>query len=173
MRLRVVRRRAVEFRRRSGPIADKTRGRRRSGPWRAAGSVRTSITRKRYFACRGVRPSILGAMLHLPCSIIIDADLIAYDEQGRPDPGGLERGANANLCVWCFDLLTLHGHDLRAQPLVRRKERLLRIIETAGDSRVRYSEHYDDARLLQAAGNAGGIISKRTGAPYRPGRSGD
>ena len=141
---------------------------------RGAGRVRLYSIEGDEFTRR--YPSIVGAMLHLPCSVVIDAELTACTEDGRPDVGALVRGATTGLRVWCFDLLAIHGNDLRAQPLAQRKERLARMIAAAGDARLRYSNHFDDmACLLKTCKGRQpqGIVSKQKKAPYRAGPSGD
>jgi bifunctional non-homologous end joining protein LigD len=106
-------------------------------------------------------------------SFIIDAELTASDEHGRPDFRALLRRktTEAPLCVWGFDLLHLDGADLRQEPLVERKARLSQLL-AVGAPLLRYAESFDDgAALLRAAEGMQleGIVSKRRDAPYRSG----
>ena len=83
------------------------------------------------------------------------------------------RGA---LQFFVFDALFLSGEDLRALPLVERKERLAQVVRRA-PAAVRFSDHVvgrGKAFFERACKHRlEGIISKRASAPYRPGRGTD
>jgi bifunctional non-homologous end joining protein LigD len=74
---------------------------------------------------------------------------------------------------FAFDLLFLGGLDLRPLPLIERKEALRAIITAPGI--VRFSEHFqeDGPTFLRHACLLGveGVVSKRSDAPYRSGRT--
>ena len=113
-------------------------------------------------------------VVYLP-DCIIDAELVACDTDGKPDFRALMR-KDPNLCLWCFDLLELHGEDLRPLPLIERKDKLRAILIEADDDRLRYSEEFDDPmKLLATVDKMGleGVISKRRSAPYRSGTQKD
>jgi bifunctional non-homologous end joining protein LigD len=115
-------------------------------------------------------PAIRDACLHLPNSVI-DAELVASDEDGRPDFTAI-RGNHPNLCVWCFDLMEIAAQDIRSLPLVERREKLCDVLIQIEDDTLRYSEEFTDpAKLLAAADKMGleGIVSKRRTAPYLSG----
>ena len=86
-----------------------------------------------------------------------------------------DAGNAAGLVFFLFDLLHLDGEDLRARPLIDRKERLRALLANAAPS-LRYSDHvtgqgpasYEKACALQVEG----IVSKRADAPYAPGNRG-
>ena len=83
------------------------------------------------------------------------------------------RGGDANLCIWCFDLLAQDGNDIRELPLVQRKARLRDILIDVDDERLRYSEEFDDpVKLLAVAEKMGleGVVSKRKDRPYKSGK---
>jgi bifunctional non-homologous end joining protein LigD len=115
-------------------------------------------------------PTVPPAVAALPvASAIIDGEIAAYDETGKPDFNALLRRRASGVCVWCFDLLGLGGEDLRPFPLAERKERLIALLSLADDERLRVSESFDDGeKLLEAAGrlNLEGIVSKKRSAPY-------
>jgi ATP-dependent DNA ligase len=118
---------------------------------------------------------IRDSLIALPArSAIIDAELVACDNDGKPDFDKLMAGEHDNLCAWCFDLLELNGHDLRALPLVRRKQRLRNLIIKADDHVLRYSDEFPDpVKLLRVVHDMGleGIVSKRRDQPYRSGKN--
>jgi bifunctional non-homologous end joining protein LigD len=112
---------------------------------------------------------------------LIDGEIVAVDHDGLPDFSALQaaiaEGKTGNLIFFAFDLLFAEGEDLRALPLVERKERLKQLLESRkGKARlVRYVEHFDEdgESVLESAQklHLEGIISKRRDAPYRSGRT--
>lgn len=79
----------------------------------------------------------------------------------------LSDGDVENLVLFAFDLLHLHGTDLRKQPLTERKSPLKKLLDTQGQgstSLIRYVDHFEapaDAVLESACRmNLEGIISK-------------
>jgi len=85
------------------------------------------------------------------------------------------RRADTALVYFAFDLLAVDGEDLRQQPIERRKERLRALLAETGDGVLRFSDHVrgDGPAFLGQACKLGleGVVSKRVGTPYRPGRN--
>ncbi|KAB2857126.1 MAG: DNA ligase D, partial [Bauldia sp.] len=85
----------------------------------------------------------------------------------------LARGRSDRFVFYVFDLLYLDGYDLRAAPLVARKELLEKIVG-GGAGVVRYSRHFEEegALVLRHACRLSleGVVSKLRDAPYRAGR---
>jgi bifunctional non-homologous end joining protein LigD len=112
---------------------------------------------------------------------LIDGEIVALNHDGLPDFSALQAaiadGKTNSLIFFAFDLLFAEAEDLRALPLVERKERLKQLLESRkGKARlVRYVEHFDEdgETVLKSAQRMSleGIISKRRDAPYRSGRS--
>jgi len=119
---------------------------------------------------------------------IIDGEIIAPDEKGRPsferlqprmmamDVFAIERLTTERpIYYYAFDLLYLNGHDLRDLPLERRKTALQSILRP--NRVVRYSESFEGnpKELLEAVRAQGleGLIAKRRDSRYRPGRVSD
>jgi bifunctional non-homologous end joining protein LigD len=112
---------------------------------------------------------------------LIDGEIVAVDHNGLPDFSALQAaiadGKTGNLIFFAFDLLFAGGEDLRALPLVERKERLKQLLESRKSKArlIRYVEHFDEdgASVLESAQKLSleGIISKRRDAPYRSGRT--
>lgn len=126
------------------------------------------------------RYAALTASLHaLPVrTAIIDAELIACDQNGQPDFRDLMRArAKAqNLCCVAFDLLQLGSTDLRRSPLSERRVRLQGLLDATPSAGVQFSEAFDDgAALLAEAEKLGieGIVSKRQASSYVSGRTRD
>jgi bifunctional non-homologous end joining protein LigD len=90
---------------------------------------------------RSVRDSLLALSAH---SAIIDGELVACDIDGKPDFKAL-MGRNANVCVWCFDLMALDERDLRELPLMERRGALRELlVDAAHDVTLRFSEEFGD-----------------------------
>ncbi|MGO8093251.1 non-homologous end-joining DNA ligase [Rhizobium leguminosarum] len=131
-------------------------------------------------------PAIKQAAMWLPVgTAILDGEAVVLDEQGRSDFGLLQqslggRGGKAmssDAIFMAFDLLYFDGHDLRNSELDMRRHLLEDLVPAEGQGDIRLSEEVeaDGDTLLRIAYEHGleGIIAKRRGAPYRPGRLGD
>lgn len=120
-------------------------------------------------------PAIRDSLLTLPAaSAIIDAEIVAYVSDGKPDFRALTENATGPLCAWCFDLLELNGQDLRSLPLIARRVHLRHLLARADDDGLRYSEEFPDPlKLLAAVNDAGleGTVSKLGYQPYRSGKN--
>jgi bifunctional non-homologous end joining protein LigD len=119
---------------------------------------------------------------------ILDAEIVALDEEGRPsfsrlqprimatDPNAVAHLARTRpVVLYVFDLLYLNGRDLRQAPLIERKRLLKSVLRPAAV--VRYSDHFEDRgrELLEAARAKGleGIVAKRAASVYEARRSHD
>ena len=82
-----------------------------------------SRNRKRF---NGRFPDIAAAFARLPDDTIIDGEIVAMDESGRPSFSRLQNfSANADaITFYAFDMPMWNGKDLRTQPLDRRRELL-------------------------------------------------
>jgi len=104
-------------------------------------------------------------------SAVLDAEICALDDAGRSSFSLLQQGTGT-LALVVFDLLELDGKPLVREPLEHRRE-LLRGSLDPGVSTVIMSPIFDDgAALLSAAQEQGleGVIAKRDGSSYQPGR---
>ena len=103
-------------------------------------------------------------------SAVLDGEVCALDGNGRSDFSLLQRGAS-QLVFAAFDVLEVDGQPLLDLPLRERRTRLETLIRPGAS--VLVSPQFDDgAALLAAARRHGleGIVAKRAGSPYRPGR---
>ncbi|HTG39391.1 DNA ligase D [Sphingomonas sp.] len=120
-------------------------------------------------------PAIAAAMAAIDTPALIDGEIVAMKD-GKPDFSTLQdaiSNGGGEMILFAFDLLAAGGDDLRALPLVERKQRLQALLP-AGDARIQYAEHVLGAgeKLFDAMCAEGleGIVSKRADAPYRAGR---
>jgi len=81
-------------------------------------------------------PEVAKAVAELPSDTVIDGELVALDENGRPSFDLLEGfGRGAPLVVlYTFDLLMLRGRDVRLCPLEERREQLREIVNRLPDT---------------------------------------
>jgi bifunctional non-homologous end joining protein LigD len=125
--------------------------------------------------------AIAAAFKALPLgTALIDGELVVENENGSSDFSALQadlsEGRDDRFVFYAFDLLYLDGHDLRATPLLARKQALASLL--GGETGIlRLSEHFegDGNLILEHVCRLGleGIVSKLQSAPYRSGRSKD
>ncbi len=116
---------------------------------------------------------------------VLDGELVAFDDDGRPSFERLQRRMNVTsassvrrlaastpVVYAIFDLLYLDGHNLMTLPYEQRRERLEQL-ELGGPAwRVPATHAGNGERLLQATAAQGleGVVAKRLGSRYEPGR---
>ncbi len=131
-------------------------------------------------------PNIVQGLSTIPGSWVIDGEIVAFDEQGRPSFQILQntRTSPHGTAFYAFDLIHLNGVDLQGRPLKERRKLLDALLRKpvkrllAGErTAVRTSP------VLKASGQEAfaaikglgmeGIIGKRSGGRYEAGeRSG-
>lgn len=132
-------------------------------------------------------PELTRALAALPFEdFVLDGELVALDESGRPSFQSLQRRAQKTsrvnldavaletpVTLFAFDLLVLAGRDLRSLPLVDRKAILQRMLPSRGS--VRYADHVEEMgkTFFEQVQDRGleGIIAKKVVSVYRAGRS--
>jgi bifunctional non-homologous end joining protein LigD len=110
---------------------------------------------------------------------VFDGELVATDEEGRPDRQLLEdrmRGraapAQAPLSYLAFDALFLNRRPQLRQPLRRRKARLKRAVQPGNHLFVPDHIQREGVELYQACLERGleGVVAKHTASTYVPGQ---
>jgi bifunctional non-homologous end joining protein LigD len=124
-------------------------------------------------------PQVARAVSRLPAgTALLDGEVAAVLPSGATSFQALQRRSDGGslLVYFVFDLLHLDGWDLREAPLAARKDVLRRLLDAA-PAALRFSDHVRGRGpdFFEAARAQGleGVVSKRAGAPYRPGRGGD
>jgi len=126
--------------------------------------------------------SLVPAFEKLPVKqAILDGELVIVAPNGTSSfqmlQNVLSSGRHDELVFYAFDLLYADGMDLRAAPLVARKEALHGILGGGQDGRVRFSDHVvGNGTVFHAQAcrmNLEGIIAKRTDSPYASKRTKD
>jgi bifunctional non-homologous end joining protein LigD len=104
-------------------------------------------------------------------SCVLDGEVCALDEEGRPSFSAMQQGTGP-IVLYVFDVLEVEGEPLVDLPLEERRTRLEELLD--GRSRaVRLSEAFEDGdALFNAAREQGleGVVAKRVGSRYTPGR---
>jgi bifunctional non-homologous end joining protein LigD len=108
-------------------------------------------------------------LAELPRDLVLDGEIIAADDEGRPRFTALMFGHRPAEYV-VFDVLKSEGRDLRGLPLWRRKMTLSRVAREHG--LIPIDSIASQGRALFAAvceRDLEGIVAKRRGDPYGPG----
>ena len=108
-------------------------------------------------------------------STILDGEIVALDEEGIPRFQLLQKWQKrptAPVVYVLFDLLWDNGRDLTSKSVVRRRERLQEIITPVAGIQVGGYLEKRGIDLFRLAKEKGleGIIAKRKGSTYQPGR---
>ncbi len=116
---------------------------------------------------------------------VLDAEIVAFDDDGRNSFEALQQRMNLTnereikrtaqkvpVAMVAFDLLWLDGRDLTGLPLEQRRELLTTIVEE--DDRLQLVTHVqgsgrDFTETARALGLEG-VVAKRTGSRYLPGK---
>src|SRR5437870_1519308 len=120
-------------------------------------------------------PYIVEALADLPVGTVVDGEVVAVDENGRPDFNLLQnfRAEAARIRYYIFDLLCWEDRDLTQVPMVERRA-LLKSVVVIPDKRIRISDYFEAAPkdLLSAVREQRleGIIGKRKDSRYQPGK---
>jgi bifunctional non-homologous end joining protein LigD len=124
--------------------------------------------------------ALVKAAAKLPAGCLIDGEAVALDDEGRPSfqllQSTLKDQKGANLAFYAFDLLIDRGEDIRKLPNIQRKERLAALLKRV-PAPILYGDHVigRGEELFREICRMGGegIISKKSGAPYRGTRTRD
>jgi bifunctional non-homologous end joining protein LigD len=121
-------------------------------------------------------PSIANALAKLPDDSVVDGEIVALDETGRPSFNVLQNYNHAAtlLQFYAFDLLHLAGKNLRDRPLDDRGDLLRARVMPRMQGEVLFSETLEAtaAEIVAAVRKQGleGLIAKRRDSRYEPGR---
>jgi bifunctional non-homologous end joining protein LigD len=121
-------------------------------------------------------PNVAKALETLPDGTVLDGEIVAVDERGRPVFNELQnyRRTRQPIFYYVFDLLEVKGESLVHLPLRERRARL-EAMKFADPVRLSQTLEAGVDELVRAAGEQGleGIIAKKVSSSYEPGaRSG-
>jgi bifunctional non-homologous end joining protein LigD len=99
-------------------------------------------------------PDVVRGIRELPDDTVIDREIVALDEHGRPSFNLLQGfGTAQSIVLYAFDLLMLRGKDVRLWPLEDRRDSFVRTVKhlpTAAEKRP--APIAPQARCLLAGG---------------------
>ncbi|MFN8038507.1 MAG: non-homologous end-joining DNA ligase [Acidimicrobiales bacterium] len=115
---------------------------------------------------------------------VLDGEVVAFGEEGRPSFGRLQRRMHADpsraphllaevpIVFVAFDLLWLDGTDATPLPYAQRRRLLEALVPDGAHWQVPTAWQGNGAELLAAVEARGleGLVAKRVDAPYEPGR---
>ena len=122
-----------------------------------------------------VYPSVARTIGELKApSALVDGELVAIDEAGRPSFQALHHQSAATVVYYAFDLLEVSGRDLTPESLDSRRKRLA---AAAKGTSILVSEPLPGtpAQIERAVRELGleGVVAKRRDSRYQPGRRSD
>ncbi|HKB92852.1 MAG TPA: DNA ligase D, partial [Gaiellaceae bacterium] len=104
---------------------------------------------------------------------VVDGEVCALDESGRPSFSAMQQGKPGTPIVYAvFDLLELDGRPVVDLPLTERRDRLEELLD-ASDRTIQLSAAFDDGNALYDAAleqRLEGVMAKKRGSRYAEGR---
>lgn len=104
--------------------------------------------------------------------VVLDGELVALDDAGVPSFAEMQNSPRSpRLQFWAFDLLYLDGRPL-LRASYRDRRRLLETLARGTDLVVKDLLYPDGKQALEQSRSLGweGVVAKKWGSPYQPGR---
>jgi len=118
---------------------------------------------------------VVKALSALDYDVILDGELVALNEEGKPDFDALQKNNGKDpLVFYTFDLLWYKGYNLMNLPLTERKKILSAVINF--NDVIKYSDDFDQGVQLfelMKKQEMEGIVAKRKNSKYEPGKRGN
>src|SRR5215469_16380291 len=120
-------------------------------------------------------PLVFEALAELPADTVIDGEIVALNESGRPDFNLLQhyRAEVSRIHYFVFDLLVYENRDLTGLSLIERREIMNSVLKFSSP-RIRIAEHFETSaeNMLNAARAQGleGVVAKRKDSRYEAGK---
>lgn len=121
-------------------------------------------------------PTVAAALSDLPDETVIDGEIVAPDESGRPSFNALQNYGTSKVPIfyYVFDVPVLSGHHLRSEPLAKRRDLLRRhVLPKVKDPNRQCTELNaslsEVIRAVQAQGLEG-VVAKDLKSAYESGR---
>ena len=118
---------------------------------------------------------IFDALHDLPENTVVDGEIVALDEAGRPNFNFLQHSKSQakRICYFVFDVLICKNHDLTQLPLIERRE-LLKSVLKFQSPRIRIAEYFETTAqaMLESTAEEGleGVVAKRKDSRYEAGK---
>ena len=120
--------------------------------------------------------SIAAALRTVPDETVLDGEVVALDEEGRPSFNLLQNyvSSKAALVFFIFDVLILRGRNVMTEPLSERRALLKKHVLPKLAEPIRYSPELKAGlpQLIASVKSAGleGLVAKRRNSRYEPGQ---
>jgi bifunctional non-homologous end joining protein LigD len=121
-------------------------------------------------------PAVVRGLERMPNETVIDGELIALDENGRPSFSALQNNGSAATPViyYVFDVMVLSGRDLMGKTRDARREHLEESVLPTLAEPVRYAGELNASlrELVHSVKAQGleGLVAKRRDSRYEPGQ---
>jgi bifunctional non-homologous end joining protein LigD len=119
---------------------------------------------------------ITKALASMPDETVIDGEVVALDERGRPSFNTLQNygSSGAPLHFFIFDLMVLKGKDVMGEPLIKRRQLIEKHVLPKLADPIRYSPILEGSlkNLIDSVKAQGleGLVAKRRDSKYEPGQ---
>jgi DNA ligase D-like protein (predicted ligase) len=115
-----------------------------------------------------------SGLIDMPDETLIDGEIVALDEQGKPNFNLLQnvRSADSHIVFYAFDVLVHRGEDVLRRLLSERRRILAGTLEAnehVGISQVSHQSADEMLAFVRAHGLEG-IVARRADSIYEPGR---
>jgi bifunctional non-homologous end joining protein LigD len=119
-------------------------------------------------------PLVVRGLANMPDETVIDGEIVALDEGGRPSFNALQNvSASTTIVYYVFDVIVLGGRDLKGETLTVRRDLLERRVVSKLTEPVRYTGELDAGLhdLVHAVKAQGfeGLVAKRRNSRYESG----
>ncbi len=120
-------------------------------------------------------PYLVEALAELPEGTVVDGEVVALDDAGRPNFNLLQqfRSAASHIYYFIFDLLVCNDRDLTRLPLIER-HKLLNVLVKLKSGRIRISEQFEvtanDMLVAVREQKLEGVVAKRKDSLYEAGK---
>jgi len=116
---------------------------------------------------------IANALNYLPDDTVVDGEVVAIDENGRPNFNLLQnfRSAGTNVQYFAFDILMHKGRELTRLPLSQRREILASVIKPNAHIEISEASDRPLSEMVKFIREHAleGIVAKRADSLYQPG----
>jgi ATP-dependent DNA ligase len=121
-------------------------------------------------------PEIVAALRELPPGTVVDGEIVALDDAGRPAFDLLQNRCSdpSKVCYYVFDLLCWRNRDTTGLRFLERRALVNSIVGDIRDPFVRISDFFETsaAAMLSSAVREQdlGVVGKRKDSRYEPGK---
>ena len=120
-------------------------------------------------------PLVFTALADFPDNTVVDGEVVALDESGRPDFNLLQhcRIGASSIHYFVFDVLVYQNRDLTQLPLIERRQILTSVLRFQSP-RIRIAEYFETSveNMLTAVRAQGleGVVAKKKDSQYEAGK---